>query len=61
MPIERIGHIGYKLYTVGWRNGLHQQLSPFQHRLLSVFLYYRRGFAEGSRWVEEYRLEGNLR
>lgn len=61
MQIKRIGHTGYKLYTLGWRNALHRQLSPFQHRLLSVFLYYRHGFENGSEWVGEYHLERNLR
>jgi hypothetical protein len=57
MYIERMGYIGYKLYSVGWRNGLHKHLPPLQHWLLSIFLYYRRGLADGSQWVEEYYYE----
>ena len=49
MQIQRMG-ILYKLYCIGWRNASLKDLSPFQHLLFSIFLYYRRGFAEGSKW-----------
>jgi hypothetical protein len=61
MRTETVGYIGYKLYSLGWRNRLHNHLSRLQHLLLSAFLYYRRGYAEGSTWVKEYRLQGKLR
>jgi hypothetical protein len=61
MRTEKVGYIGYKLYSLGWQNGLHNRLPLLQHLLLSAFLYYRRGFEEGSEWVREYRLEANLR
>lgn len=57
MYIERIGHLGYKLYSLGWRNALHQNCTPLQHGILSIFLYYRRGFANGSEWLKEYQSE----
>jgi hypothetical protein len=57
---QRVGYLSYRLYSLGWRNGLHNCLPLAQHWLLSPLLYYRRGFAEGSKWVKEYRLEGNL-
>ncbi|MFQ4144868.1 hypothetical protein [Chlorogloeopsis sp. ULAP02] len=56
MP-ERIGYIGYKLYRAGWRNGLYRNLPPVQHWLLSIFLLYRRGYAEGLKWVKEYHTQ----
>jgi hypothetical protein len=55
MRIEKVGYIGYKLYSLGWQNRLHHHLSLLEHLLLSAFLYYRRGFEEGSEWVKEYR------
>lgn len=58
---QRVGHLGYRLYSLGWRSGLHHCLPLAHHWLLSSFLYYRRGYAEGCEWVKEYRLEGNLR
>ena len=61
MNYQRVGHLGYKLYRLGWQNGLHNYLPSSQHWLLSLFVYYRRGYAEGFEWVTEYRLEGNLR
>lgn len=61
MNYQRIGYVGYKLYSLGWRSGLHNGLPLGQHRLLSLFFYYRRGFAEGSEWVRDGRLERNLR
>lgn len=53
METEKVGYIGYKLYSLGWQNRLHNHLSHLQHLLLSAFLYYRRGFKEGSKWVKE--------
>ncbi len=58
---QHIGYISYRLYSLGWRSGLHSRLPLLQHLLLSIFFYYRRGFVGGSEWVIEYRLEGNLR
>lgn len=49
MHIQRMGSL-YKLYCLGWRNGSLKCFPPLQHWLLSIFLYYRRGFAEGSEW-----------
>lgn len=60
MSYQHIGFISYRLYSLGWRSGLHKRLPLLQHLLLSIFLYYRRGFADGSEWVKEYRFEGNL-
>ncbi len=53
MHVEKVGYIGYKLYTLGWQNSQHKHLSWLQHLLLSAFLYYRRGFEEGSEWIRE--------
>ena len=39
--------LDYQLYSLGWRSGLHGNIPKIQHLLLSVFLLYRRGFAEG--------------
>ena len=47
--------LDYKLYSLGWRSGLHGNIPRIQHLLLSVFLLYRRGSAEGSRLIAEYR------
>ena len=46
--------LDYRLYSLGWRSGLHGNIPRIQHLLLSVFLLYRRGFAEGSQWIAEY-------
>lgn len=51
MHIQRMGSL-YKLYCLGWRNGSLKYLSPLQHWLLSIFLHYRRGFAEGYKWQQ---------
>ena len=59
MHVEKVGYMGYKLYTLGWQNSQHKHLSWLQHLLLSAFLYYRRGFEEGSEWIREYQLQGN--
>lgn len=60
-PMGRVGHFGYRLYSLGWRSGLYTHLPLAQHWLLSIFYYYRRGYTEGSKQVREYRLERNLR
>ncbi|MEN9518082.1 MAG: hypothetical protein RLZZ381_670 [Cyanobacteriota bacterium] len=52
MYIQRMGFL-YRLYCMGWRNGSLKHLSPFQHSLLSIFLYYRRGYGEGSQWRQD--------
>lgn len=49
--------LNYRLYSLGWRIGLHSNLPRIQHLLLSIFLLYRRGFAEGSEWITEYYAE----
>lgn len=51
MHIQRMGSL-YKLYCLGWRNGSLKHLPPLQHWLLSIFLHYRRGFAEGYKWKQ---------
>ena len=60
MYIQRVGLLGYQLYRLGWQNSLHNHLSPLQHWLLSIFVYYRRGFTEASSWVEAYDLERKM-
>ncbi len=54
MQIEPIGYLGYKLYRLGWQSALHGHLAPANHWLLSIFLYYRRGFTDGSTLHEKY-------
>lgn len=49
MHIQRMGAL-YQLYCLGWRNGSLKCFPPLQHWLLSIFLYYRQGFKEGSEW-----------
>lgn len=49
MQTQKMGSL-YKLYCWGWKNGALKCFPSFQHWLLSVFLYYRRGFAEGAEW-----------
>lgn len=51
MPREQMGYL-YKLYFLGWRNGSLKHSSQLQHWLLSLFFYYRRGFAEASEWKQ---------
>lgn len=53
MSHQRVGHLNYRLYSLGWRSSLHSNLPIVQHWIFSLFLYYRRGFAEGSEWVKE--------
>lgn len=59
MRVQKVGYIGYKLYTIGWRNSQRNHLSWLQHLLLSSLLYYRKGFEQGSEWIKNYRFEGN--
>jgi hypothetical protein len=37
----------YKLYSIGWRNSSIECLPLIQHWVLSIFIDYRKGFAEG--------------
>lgn len=46
---ERVGYLGYKLYKLGWQNALNKNLHSTQHLSLNIFLYYRKGFAAGSK------------
>ncbi|MGL5939211.1 MAG: hypothetical protein ACRC2S_02305 [Waterburya sp.] len=48
MQIERIGYLGYKLYSLGWHNALHNNPSLIKHLPLKIFVYYCRGFTQGS-------------
>jgi|GEM_PF-3287698 len=52
--------LDYRLYSLGWRSGLHETIPRVQHLLLSIFLLYRRGFAEGSQFIKEYHPEKML-
>lgn len=61
MQIQCVGFLGYKLYSLGWQSALHRDRSAIDHWFLSIFVYYRRGFAEASDWVEEDCVEQNLR
>lgn len=61
MQIEPIGYLGYKLYKLGWQSALHRHSSPVDRWLLSIFLYYRRGFTAGSNLQQEYWIQKNLR
>ncbi len=61
MRVEKVGYIGYKLYTLGWQNSQHNHFSVLQHLVLSAFVYYCRGFEQGSEWIQDYRLERNQR
>jgi len=56
MHIQGMGFL-YKLYCLGWRNGSLKCLPALQHWLLSIFLYYRRGYTEGSEWRQQYGVE----
>lgn len=48
---EQMGYL-YRLYCLGWRNGSIKCFSLLQHWLLSIFLYYRQGFAKGTEWKQ---------
>ncbi|MBW4685491.1 MAG: hypothetical protein KME40_10405 [Komarekiella atlantica HA4396-MV6] len=52
MHIQRMGFL-YNLYCIGWKNGSLKHLSFLQHGLFSIFLYYRRGYTEGSQWRQD--------
>jgi hypothetical protein len=52
MYVQRMGFL-YKLYCIGWTHGSLKYLPPLQHWLLSIFLYYRRGYSEGSQWRQD--------
>jgi hypothetical protein len=51
MQNKQMGHL-YKLYCIGWRNGSLKQFSLLYHWVLSLFFYYRQGFAEGTEWKQ---------
>lgn len=53
--------LDYKLYSLGWRSGLHGYLHPLQHLFLSIFYLYRQGFSAGSQWVSEYYPERKVK
>lgn len=55
MPIQQMGFL-YKLYCMGWKNGSLKCFPTPQHWLLSIFLYYRKGYVEGSKWRQQHRL-----
>jgi hypothetical protein len=55
MYVKRIDYLGYKLYCLGWRSALQGDRTSPEHILLSVFLYYRKGFTSGTEWAKEYR------
>jgi hypothetical protein len=60
MPNQRVGYLGYKLYSLGWQNALHKHPNLIEHLLLKIFLYYRHGFAEGSELLKTDNLEKTL-
>ena len=55
MDVQRMGFL-YKFYYMGWKNGSLKCFPLLQHWLLSIFLYYRRGYNEGSQWRQQHRL-----
>lgn len=61
MQIEHIGYLGYKLYKLGWQSALRPHFPPASHWLLSIFLYYRRGFTAGANLQQEYWMQNNMR
>ncbi len=54
--VEPMGFL-YKVYCIGWRNGNGslKRLPPLQHWLLSIFVYYRKGYTDGSKQRQQYR------
>ncbi|MBF2002603.1 MAG: hypothetical protein IGS50_15605 [Synechococcales cyanobacterium C42_A2020_086] len=50
---DSVGYLGSKLYMLGWQNRLHKHLSICHHFLLSIFLYYRKGFSAAATWLEK--------
>lgn len=61
MYVQRVGYLGYKLYSMGWKSALHHNRPALHHWLLSIFFYYRQGFTEGSNWIEADSVQQNLR
>jgi hypothetical protein len=59
LDYQCVGYLSYRLYSLGWRSSLHKRPPLIQHLLLSLFLYYRRGFVEGSDWMRKCYLESN--
>ncbi len=55
IPIEPMGYL-YKLYCMGWKNGSLKCFPVLQHWLLSIFLYYRRGYTKGFQWRQQHYL-----
>ncbi len=51
MHTQPMGFV-YKLYCMGWKSGSLNCFSSLQHWLLSIFLYYRQGYSEGSQWKQ---------
>lgn len=60
MQIEPVGYLGYKLYRLGWQSALHRHPPAANHLLMSIFLYYRRGFNDGANLHKQYWLQNNL-
>jgi hypothetical protein len=59
---ERMGYLGYRLYQLGWYNALQGDRASMEHRLFSIFLYYRRGFTSGVEYIQQqFYFEKNLR
>lgn len=54
MQIESIGYLGYKLYRLGWHSAIRRRIPVANHWLLSVFLYYRRGFNDGANLHKQF-------
>lgn len=44
MQVQPIGYLGYTLYRLGWHSAVHRHFHPVNRWLLSMFIYYRRGF-----------------
>lgn len=61
MQIEPIGYLGYKLYRLGRQSALRRHFPPVDRWLLSILLYYRRGFTSGANLQQEYWMQKNLR
>lgn len=55
MYVQKMGFL-YKLYCIGWKNGSLKCFPLLQHGLLSIFVYYRRGYIAGSHWRQQHRL-----
>jgi hypothetical protein len=49
MYYQRMGHLGQKLYRLGWQEALQtHHPKSLKHWSLSIFFYYRQGFKESS-------------